>query len=170
MMNLKRSRVLLPLVVLLLVASSGCTSAPAPAPQAAAPAPADTVTTLPAATLVTRVPADEVARIRVELFGMNPDTETIYEFLGTVQTENGVYRSVQVVLRYPDGQEYGYDAGGMGGANQTLKSFYLYPADRYRGTDPEKIIVLDGKRYRTVYRLEDGVVSWIAMSDTPVSP
>jgi hypothetical protein len=101
---------------------------------------------------------------------MNPATETIYEFVGKVQVNNGPFRSVQVILLYPDSQEYAYDAGGMGGANATLKPFSLFPADRYKGTNPEKIIVLDGKRYGTVYRYENGVIAWIATADTVLSP
>jgi hypothetical protein len=39
------------------------------------------------------------------------------------------------------------------------------------GTNPEKIIALDGKRYSTVYRPENGVsAAWIATTDTLISP
>jgi hypothetical protein len=77
---------------------------------------------------------------------------------------------VQVILRYPDSQEYAYDAGGMGGSNATVRSFFLYPSDHYRGTNPEKIIALDGKRYATIYRYENGVLAWIATPDSLISP
>jgi hypothetical protein len=87
-----------------------------------------------------------------------------------IHVNNGPYQSVQVILRYPDSQEYAYDAGGMGGANATLKPFSLFPADRYKGTNPEKIIVLDGKRYGTEYRYENGVIAWIATADTVLLP
>jgi len=59
---------------------------------------------------------------------------------------------VPVILRYPDSQEYACDAGGMGGADATLQPFFLFPDDRYKGTNPEKIIAPDGKRYGTEYR------------------
>lgn len=121
-------------------------------------------------TLITPLPVNEVARIKVDHFGLNPATENVYEFVGTLQVDKGPYNSVQVVLRYPDTQEYSYDLGGMGGSNQTLKSFSLFPADRYMGTNPEKVIVLDGKRYGTEYRYENGVLAWIATSTTLLSP
>jgi hypothetical protein len=130
----------------------------------------DAITPVLTTTLLTRLPVNEIARITVEHFGMNPSTESIYEFVGKVQVNDGVYRSVQVILRYPDGQEYAYDTGGMGGSNATLKEFTLFPDDRYKGTNPEKILALDGKRYGTVYRYEDGVLAWIATSDTLLSP
>lgn len=149
------------LIVAGLVIFSGCTGSTNVSPQTTIMIP-DTITPVKTATLVTPLPAGEIARIRVDHFGMDDSTGTVYEFVGMVQVNNGVFRSVQVLLRYPDSQEYIYDAGGMGGANQTLKPFYLYPADRYKGTSPEKIIVLDGKRYPTVYRYENGVLSWIA--------
>jgi len=165
MMNPEIHRILLSLIVILLVVSSGCTTTTAPAPQTTVPV-EDTIMPHPTATLVTRVPESEVARIVVGHFGMDPSTETVYEFVGTVGIGGGVYRSVEVVLRYPDTQEYVYEAGGMGGANQTIKPVFLFPADRYRGTNPEKIVVLDGKRYGTVYRYENGVLAWVATSDT----
>jgi hypothetical protein len=58
----------------------------------------------------------------------------------------------------------------MGGSNVTLKPFFLYPDNRYMGTNAEKIIALDGKRYDTIYRYEDGVLVWIATADTVVTP
>jgi hypothetical protein len=151
-----------------LVAFSGCASTTGPTPPATVMTP-EPITPLKTTTLITRLPVNEIARIKVDHFGMNPSTETIYEFVGTLQVNDGPYQSVQVILRYPDGQEYAYDLGGMGGSNQTLKPFFLYPADRYKGTNPDKIIVLDGKRYATVYRYENGVIAWIATSGTPPS-
>lgn len=159
-MNLKTTCIFL-LIVAGQVVFSGCTGSTGAAPQTTIMIP-DTITQVKTTTLPTPLPASEIARIKVDHFGMNPSTESIYEFVGTVQVNDGVYQSVQVLLRYPDSQEYTYDAGGMGGANQTLKPFYLYPADRYKGTNPEKIIVLDGKRYATVYRYENGILAWIA--------
>lgn len=158
------------LIILMgLVSFSGCTSTPGATPQKTVMVP-DTVTPVKTTTLITPLPAREIARIRVDHFGMNPTTETIYEFVGKVQVNNGPYQTVQVILRYPDSQEYAYDAGGMGGANATLKPFSLFPADRYKGTNPEKIIALDGKRYGTEYRYEDGAIAWIATTDTVLSP
>lgn len=159
-MNLKTTSILL-LIVAGLVVFSGCTGSNGAAPQTTIMTP-DTITPVKTTTLLTPLPASEIARIKVDHFGMNPSTETVYEFMGTVQINDGVYRSVQVLLRYPDSQEYTYDVGGMGGSNQTIKPFFLYPDDRYKGTNPEKIIVLDGKRYATVYRYENGVLAWIA--------
>lgn len=152
-----------------LVAFSGCTATTGPAPQTTLMTP-DTVTPLMTTTMVTRAPTNEIARIEVEHFGMNPSTDSIYEFVGKVQVNDGMYQSVQVILRYPDSQEYAYDAGGMGGSNATVKEFSLFPDNRYKGTNPEKIIALDGKRYGTVYRYENGILAWIATSDNPVSP
>jgi len=92
-----------------------------------------------------------------------------YEFVGKVQINNGIYQSVQVILQYPDSQEYSYDVGGMGGSNQTIKEFSLFPADRYKGTNPEKIIALDGKRYATAYKYENGLIAWVATPDNPLN-
>lgn len=167
-MNLKITGILFFLIAML-VAFSGCTSTMGPTPQSTVMTP-DPITPVRTTIPVTPLPVNEVARITVDHFGMNPSTETVYEFVGKVQVNNGPYQSVQVILRYPDSQEYAYDAGGMGGANATLKPFYLYPADRYKGTNPEKIIALDGKRYGTVYRYKDGVIAWIATTDNLVSP
>jgi hypothetical protein len=169
-MNLKAP---CPLFLLLLLtgmaAFSGCTSPPGTSPVATVTTP-ESITPLTTMTLETPQPMREIARIRVDHFGMNPTTGTIYEFVGKVQVNNGPYQSVQVILRYPDSQEYTYDAGGMGGANATLKPFSLFPADRYRRTNPEKIIALDGKRYGTVYRYENGALSWVATTDTVLFP
>ncbi len=148
-----------------LVACSGCTATTGPTPQATVLTP-EPVTPLTMATILNRLPIAETARITVDHFGLDPAAEDVYEFVGKIQVNDGVYQSVQVVLHYPDGQDYVYDAGGMGGSNATLKSFTIFPADRYMGTSPEKIIVLDGKRYGTVYRYENGILAWIATSDT----
>jgi hypothetical protein len=50
----------------------------------------------------------------------------------------------------------------MGGANATIKPFYIYPDKRYNGKDFEKIIVLDGKKYGTQYNYDKGAIAWIA--------
>jgi hypothetical protein len=166
-MTLKTNGIFL-LLLTVLLAFSGCTATTGPTPQATVMTP-EPLTPLTTTTPVTPLPSSEVARIRVDHFGMNPATESIYEFVGKIQVNNGPYQSVQVILRYPDSQEYIYDAGGMGGANETLKPFYLYPSDRYKGTNPEKIIALDGKKYGTVYNYENGIVLWIATPDNVVS-
>lgn len=168
-MNLRIPGFVLLLLLAGLAAFSGCTGTTGASPPTTVMTP-DTITPLTTATLVTRLPVSEIARIKVDYFGMNPATESIYEFVGRVQVNDGVYQSVKVTLRYPDSQEYSDDLGGMGGSNQTIKPFSLFPADRYRGTNPEKIIVLDGKSYATVYRYENGAISWVATSDTMASP
>lgn len=166
-MNLKTTSILI-LIVALLAAFSGCTATTGPTPAAAVMTP-EPLTPVKTTTPITPLPVGEVARINVDHFGMNPSTETVYEFVGKVQVSNGPYHSVQVILQYPDSQEYSYDVGGMGGANQTLKEFSLFPADRYKGTNPEKIISLDGKRYATVYKYEDGLIAWVATTDNPLN-
>lgn len=157
------------LLITVLAACSGCTGSSGTTPPTKVLTP-DTITPVKTpATLVTLLPSGEVARMTVEHFGMNPATENIYEFIGKVQIDDGPYRSVRVILRYPDTQEYAYDAGGMGGSNATVKPFYLYPDNRYMGTNPEKIIELDGKQYATVYRYENGVLAWVALRENSVS-
>ena len=167
-MNLKTTSILF-LILALLAVFCGCTATTGPTPPATVLT-LEPITPLKTTTLITPLPVNEVARIKVDHFGLNPATENVYEFVGTLQVDKGPYNSVQVVLRYPDTQEYSYDLGGMGGSNQTLKSFSLFPADRYMGTNPEKVIVLDGKRYGTEYRYENGVLAWIATSTTLLSP
>ena len=168
LMNLNVISVLLFLIAGL-VAFSGCTSTTGPTPQATVMTP-EPVTPLTTTTLITPLPVNEMARIEVDHFGMNQATETVYEFVGKIHINGGPYQSVQVILRYPDSQEYVYDAGGMGGANATLKPFFLYPADRYQGTNPEKIVALDGKMYGMVYDYNNGAVDWVAKTDNVVSP
>ena len=158
------STVVILIILAGLVTCAGCTAPPGSTPPVTVLTP-DTITPVRTTMLVTPLPSTEIARITVSHFGMNPSTESIYEFVGTVQVNKGPYRSVQVVLRYPDSQEYAWEAGGMGGSEPTRKPFFLYPADRYKGTNPEKIIVLDGTHYATVYRYENGVISWIATPD-----
>ena len=167
-MNIKTICILL-LLIAGLVAFSGCATTTGPTPPATVMTP-EPITPLTITTLITPLPVGEVARIKVDHFGMDPSAGTIYEFIGRVQVNGGPYQSVKVTLRYPDSQEYPYDVGGMGGANATIKPFYLYPADRYKGTNPEKIISLDGKQYGTVYSNDNGVDLWIAKTDNVVSP
>jgi hypothetical protein len=165
-MDLKTTGIIL-IIIAGMAAFAGCT-ATGPTPQAAVMTP-DTITPVKTPILVTPLPVGEVARIEVDHFGMNPSTETVYEFVGKIHVNEGPYQSVKVILRYPDTQEYTYDAGGMGGANATVKPFYLYPADRYKGTNPEKIVELDTKRYGTVYNYDSGVISWISRTNNEIS-
>jgi hypothetical protein len=167
-MDLKTIAIIL-LIIAGMAAFSGCTSTTGPTPQAKVLTP-DTITPVKTTILITPLPVNEIARIEVDHFGMNPSTETVYEFVGKIHVNDGPYQSVKVILRYPDTQEYPYDAGGMGGANATLKPFYLYPADRYKGTNPEKIVELDGKRYGTVYNYNEGVISWVSRTDNEIIP
>ena len=156
----------LPLVLVILAAViAGCTSITEPNPPATILTP-EPVTSLTTVVPVTSLPSGEIARIRVDHFGMNPSTETVYEFVGSLHMSGGPWQSVQVTLKYPDGQEYPADLGGMGGANATIKSFTIFPADRYKGTNPEKIISLDGRQYGTTYRYENGNIFWIATPAT----
>lgn len=148
---------------------SGCTGNTGTSPPTTVLTP-DRITPLTTVPLITKLPVNEIARIRVDHFGMNPATESIYEFVGRIQVNDGVYQSVQVILRYPDSQEYSYDAGGMGGSNLTIKPFALFPDDRYKGTNPEKILVLDGKSFATIYRYENGAILWVATTDSTASP
>jgi hypothetical protein len=167
-MNLKTISLLF-LILAGLVAFSGCTGTTGPSPQATVITP-EPITPVKTTTLITQLPVNEIARIEVDHFGMNPSTETVYEFVGKIHVNGGPYQSVQVILRYPDSQEYTYDLGGMGGANATLKSFFIYPSDRYKGTNPEKNIALDGKKYGTVYDYNNGAVDWVAKTDNVVLP
>jgi hypothetical protein len=169
LMNPKQTSFFIILILAGLLAFSGCTATTGPTPQAAVMTP-EPLTPVKTTTLITPLPANEIARIKVDHFGMNPSTESIYEFVGKTQVNGGPYQSVQVILRYPDSQEYTYDLGGMGGSNATIKPFSLFPADRYKGTNPEKIIALDSKQYGTVYRNENMVDFWIAKADNMISP
>ncbi len=168
-MNLKTTCIFILILLAVLAAFSGCTATTGPTPQATVMTP-EPVTPLRTATLITALPVNEIARIKVDHFGMNPATENVFEFIGKLQVSGGPYQSVQVILRYPDTQEYAYDLGGMGGSNETLKPFFLYPDERYKGTNPEKIIVLDGKQYGTKYHTENLLDYWIANADNVISP
>jgi len=159
------SGALLLVLVILAAALGGCTATTGPAPPATILTP-EPVTPLTPAVTVTPLPSGEIARIKVDHFGMNPSTETVFEFTGSLHVSGGPYRSAQVTLKYPDGQEYPADLGGMGGANATIRSFTLFPADRYKGANPEKIISLDGTQYGTTYRYENGNIFWVATSAT----
>lgn len=161
-----------PLLVLAVLAASvafaGCaaTTGPTPPPVVLTPEP---ITPLQTETVITPLPLNERARITVDHFGLDPSAGDVYEFIGNLHVAGGPYASVQVILRYPDGQEYADDLGGMGGSEPTRKPFFIYPDNRYMGTNPEKIVALDGKRYPAEYRYENGVLVWIVTSGiTPV--
>ena len=162
---------------LLILASctAGCAYAPPPmTPVPLTPAPA--VTEIPATpvsgTVVTMVPATELARIRQDNLGIASGSGAIYQFRGSLAISGGVYESVKGILRYPDGTEYVFDAGSMGGASPVVKTMILYPDSRYQGQTPKYFISLDGKEYATVYQYTDGTIYRIASTDTavPVSP
>ena len=85
--------VLLLIMIVALVAFSGCTRAPGATPPKTVMVP-DTINPVKTTTVITPLPAREIARIRVDQFGMNPATGTIYEFVGKVQVNNGPYQSV----------------------------------------------------------------------------
>ena len=167
-MNLKTIGIFLLLILAVLVVFCGCTATTGPIPQSTVITP-EPLTPVKTTTPITPLPVGEIARIKVDHFGMDPTTATVYELVGQVQINNGMYQSVQVILLYPDSQEYSYDVGGMGGSNQTIREFSLFPADRYKGTNPEKSISLDGKRYATAYKYENGLIAWVATTDNPLN-
>ena len=157
-------------VLAAILITSGCLQAPAGSPVVSVP----TETPLapipvPTPVLETAVPRIEFARLQVDHFGLDPTAGDVYEFLGKVSIGPGAYNSVKVIVRYNDGQEYSYDAGAMGGSNVTIKPFFLYPGDHYRGQNPQKIIQLDNQRYGTVYRYENGIQVWVATRDNPLT-
>lgn len=166
-MNLNAALTLI-FTVAALAAFSGCTATTGPTPPATVLTP-EPLTPLKTTTPITPLPAGEIARITVDHFGMDKTTATVYEFRGKVQIRDGRYTSVKVLLRYPDGQEYSSDAGGMGGAEAVIKEFALFPDNRYMGSNPEKIIVLDGKKYTTAYRYENGAIAWVATADNSLN-
>jgi hypothetical protein len=163
-MNLKAPALLF-FIAAAMAAFSGCTATTGPTPAATVLTP-EPITPLTTTTPITPLPEGEIARIRQDHFGDDPSTGTVFEFRGKVQVRDTVYDSVQVILRYPDGQEYSSDLGTMGGSEPMIKEFALFPDDRYKGTNPEKIIVLDGKLYGTTYRYENGVIAWVATGKT----
>jgi len=170
--TLMNPRVRFPVAVLLALAAAavfaGCAGMTGPTPQPSVPTP-EPVTPLQTMTVVTALPVTERARITVGFFGLDPAAADVYEFIGNLQVAGGPYTDARVILRYPDGQEYADDLGGMGGSEPTRKPFFIYPDTRYMGTNPEKIVALDGRRYPAEYRYENGVLVWIVTSDiTPV--
>ena len=162
---------------LLILASSiaGCTYAKpsgTPAPLPPAPAGAETRPTPVSGTVVTMVPAAELARLREESFGVASGSGAMYQFRGSLAISGGAYKSVRAIMQYPDGTEYVFDGGSMGGASPVAKTMILYPDPRYLGQTPKYFISLDGKEYATLYQYTGGIINRIATTDTavPVSP
>jgi hypothetical protein len=164
-----RVRTLLFLLLILALLTAGCTRNTGSLPEGPdTPAPGPVVTIPAPQTAVTAVPARDLASIRSEGLRTDPGGGTIYEFTGNVLVHEGTYASVQVILRYPDGTEYAYDAGGMGGSNVTIKPFFLYPDPRFQPVSPEYLIGLDGIRYIAGYRYDNGKVLRVATTESRI--
>jgi hypothetical protein len=150
---------------------TGCTSTNSPVSPVATtsvPAVAMTQPTAASGTVITAVPVTELARIQQDLLGLGSGSGSLYQLQGRLSISGGAYKSVRVIMRYPDGTEYVSDAGSMGGASPVLKTFTIYPDSRYEGQAPEFFISLDGTRYEATYRYTDGKIFRIATSDTAV--
>ncbi len=96
---------------------AGCMyTAPSGTPVAAQPSPPPAVTT-PEETpgpIITAVPATELARIEQQNLGTDSGTGSMYRFQGILTISGGAYSSVKMIMQYPDGNEYVFDAGEMG--------------------------------------------------------
>jgi hypothetical protein len=125
-------------------------------------APAVTEPTVASGTVVTAAPATELARIQQVSLGMDSGTGSVYRFSGIVSISGGIYTSVKVIMKYPDGTEYRFDAGSMGGANATAKNVIIYPDGRYQGQTAGYFISLDSNEYATTYQYTDGTIYRIA--------
>ena len=150
---------------------AGCMyAAPSGAPAAAQPSPPPAVTAPEETpgTIVTAVPAMELARIQQQTLGTDSGTGSLYRFQGKLSISGGAYSSVRVIMQYPDGTRYAFDAGEMGGASPSVKTVNLYPDPRYQYQTAKYFIVLDRKEYATVYRYTDGTIYRIATTDTAV--
>jgi len=155
---------ILMVVIVAILVTGGCMNAAAPSPEAV-PTAKITPAPLPSQVVVTETPRIELARLQVDQYGLDPTGGDVFEFTGKVSIGSGTYRSVMVIIRYSDGQEYSTDAGGMGGSNATIQPFFIYPGKHYLGQEPERIIQLDGRRYSTDYRYENGTLYWVAFAD-----
>ena len=144
--------------------SSGTTIPPTSTPAAEAV----TLPTVASGTVITAVQATELARIREESLGVASGTGSVYRFLGSISISGGAYRSVDAILQYPDGTEYTFHAGSMGGASPVVKNIILYPDSMYLGQTPKYLISLDGKEYATAYQYTDGIIYRIATTDSAV--
>jgi hypothetical protein len=128
------------------------------------------LTPVPAPVVVTAAAPTELAVIQSQGAGLNPGTGYVFEYPGNIEVVNGVYNSVEIVIRYSNGNEYRFDAGGMGGANLTLKPYDIFPPPSYLGQYPENFIILDGMRYSTIHQYTNGADWWVATSGTLVGP
>jgi len=152
--------------------AAGCAGSPTPGqvkPAETIPA-ALPITPYPAPVVVTTVASTELAVIQSKGAGFNPGTGYTFEYPGNIAVVNGVYNSVGIVIRYSDGMEYRFDAGGMGGSNVTLKPYDIFPSPAYQGQYPTNFIILDGMRYSTIHQYNNGADWWVATSDTLVGP
>lgn len=150
---------------------AGCMyTAPSGTPVAAQPSPPPAVTT-PEETpgpIITAVPATELARIEQQNLGTDSGTGSMYRFQGILTISGGAYSSVKMIMQYPDGNEYVFDAGEMGGAGPAATTVILYPDAGYQYQTANYFIVLDGKEYATNYQYTDGTIYRIATTDTAV--
>jgi len=134
-----------------------------PSPVAAATQP-----TVVSGTVITAVPATELARIEEESLGVASGTGSVYQFRGSLSISGGVYKSVEAIMQYPDGTRYVFDAGGMGGSKPVVKTMILYPDSRFQVLTPKYFIRLDGNDYATTYQYTDGTIYRIATTDSAV--
>ena len=161
------------LLVIGLVLVAGCTQNPVQSSPVTSPAPQQQMTESTVqgpAPLVTAMPVRDLAALDSDGFHLDPSTGSLYEYKGEVLVYDGVYSSVVVFLRYPDGKYYGYSVGGMGGSNATKKAFYLYPDSRYQSMTPEYYIRLDKTNYTASYRNDNGNVLRVATTESRVTP
>jgi hypothetical protein len=157
--------------LLLFACLAGCMYAnPSGTPVATTPSPAGITTppTVVSGTVITAVPVTELARIGEESLGVPSGTGSVYQFRGSLSISGGAYTSVKAVMHYPDGTEYVFDAGAMGGSKPVVKSIILYPDSRYQDQTPVYFIRLDGKEYATTYQYTDGTIYRVATTDSAV--
>jgi len=95
----------------------------------------------------TPIPTYTIAYIESEGFTVDPTTNTIYQLNGKVYTSSGRYDNVEIILRYPNNEEFSQSVGGMGGANATVKEFKVILNDRVKKLVPDYFIKLNGKEY-----------------------
>ncbi len=152
--------------------AAGCAGSPTPGqvnPAETIPA-ALPITPLPAPVVITTVAPTELAVIQSRGAGFNPGTGYTFEYPGNIEVVNGVYSSVEIVIRYSDGMEYRFAAGGMGGSNVTLKPYNIFPSPVYQGQYPANFVILDGMRYSTIHQYNNGADWWVATSETLLGP
>ena len=155
--------------LILAVCIAGCTSTNPVGIAAATPSPAVPETTMTYGTVITAIPSVEIARIQQDILGVPGGHGSVFQFGGKITINGGVYHAVGLIMRYPDGTEYSFDAGSMGGASPVVRNFVIYPDSRYQNQVPAYFITLDGKNYATVYRYTDGTIFRIASSDSAVT-